>query len=130
LKWLGFERDIPRSILSASDEAMKRYFFAIAFKTALRTYQAVRGLVTPELEPLLMPQLLAVRETISEAFDVKLDTRIAIAKQRRMCVQPRHGILGCIQREKHESQVPWRVCIQLRYWILGCIQSDRHQSHV
>jgi dynein heavy chain 1, cytosolic len=84
LKWLGFEKDIPRSVLSASDEATKRYPFAIAIKTALRSYQAVRGLVTPELEPLLMPQLLAVRETISEAFDVKLDTSTAIAKKRRI----------------------------------------------
>jgi hypothetical protein len=31
-----------------------------------------------------MPQLLAVRETISEAFDVKLDTSTAIAKKRRI----------------------------------------------
>jgi dynein heavy chain 1, cytosolic len=84
LKWLGFEKDIPRSVMAASEEATKRYPFAIAIKTALRSYQAVRGLVTPELEPLLMPQLLAVRETISEAFDVKLDTSTAIAKKRRI----------------------------------------------
>ena len=31
-----------------------------------------------------MPQLLAVRETISEAFDVKLDTSTAVAKKRRI----------------------------------------------
>ena len=64
LKWLGFEKDIPRSVLTVSEEAAKRYPFAIAIKTALRSYRAVRGLVTPEWEPLLMPQLL---ESISEA---------------------------------------------------------------
>ncbi|KAG7353523.1 dynein family protein [Nitzschia inconspicua] len=84
LRWLGFEKDIPRSVMAASEEATKRYPFAIAIKTALRSYQAVRGLVTSDLEPLLMPQLLAVRETISEAFDVKLDTSTAIAKKRRI----------------------------------------------
>ena len=84
LKWLGFEKDIPRSVLVTSEDSSKRYPFAIAIKTALRSYQAVRGLVTSELEPLLMPQLLAVRETISEAFDVKLDTSTAVAKKRRI----------------------------------------------
>jgi dynein heavy chain 1, cytosolic len=84
LKWLGFEKDIPQSVLVASEEASKRFPFAIAIKTALRSYQAVRGLVTSELEPLLMPQLLAVREIMSEAFDVKLDTSTSIAKKRRI----------------------------------------------
>jgi hypothetical protein len=79
LKLLGFEKDIPQSV-----EASKRFPFAIAIKTALRSYQAVRGLVTSELEPLLMPQLLAVREIMSEAFDVKLDTSTSIAKKRRI----------------------------------------------
>jgi hypothetical protein len=83
LKWLGFEKDILRSVLSASDESTKHYPFASAIKTALRSYQAVRDLVTPELEPLLMLHLLALRENISEAFDVKLDTSTAIAKKRR-----------------------------------------------
>jgi hypothetical protein len=49
LKWLGCETDIPRSVLTASEEATKRYPFAIAIKTALRSYQAVRGLVAAEL---------------------------------------------------------------------------------
>ena len=53
-------------------------------KTALRSYQAVRVLVTPELEGLVMPQLLEIREIISEAFDVKLSTSTAIAKKQRV----------------------------------------------
>jgi dynein heavy chain 1 len=84
LKFLGFEKDIPRSVITASEEAKQRYPFAVAIKTALRSYQAVRGLITPELELLLMPQLLLVREVISEGFDVKLDTSTAIAKKRRI----------------------------------------------
>ena len=84
LKWLGFERDVPRTLTMVSEEAIQRYPFAMATKTALRSYQSVRGLITPELEPLVMPQLLDVRETVSEAFDVKLDTSTAIAKKRRV----------------------------------------------
>lgn len=84
LKWLGFERDVPRTLTMVSEEAIQRYPFAIAVKTALRSYQSVRGLITPELEPLIMPQLLDVREIVSEAFDVKLDTSTAIAKKRRI----------------------------------------------
>jgi dynein heavy chain 1 len=84
LKWLGYEKDIPRSVLAASEEAKGRYAFAVAIKTSLRSYHSVRGLVAPELEPLVMPQLLEVREIISEGFDVKLETSTAISKKRRI----------------------------------------------
>ncbi|KAL3939676.1 MAG: hypothetical protein SGBAC_005637 [Bacillariaceae sp.] len=84
LKWLGFERDVPRTLTLVSEEAITRYPFAMAIKTALRSYQSVRRLISPELEPLVMPQLLDVREIVSEAFDVKLDTSKAIAKKRRI----------------------------------------------
>lgn len=84
LKWLGFEKDVPRTLTMVSEEATQRYPFAIAIKTALRSYQAVRALLSSNLEPLVMPQLLDVREIISEAFDVKLDTSTAIAKKRRI----------------------------------------------
>jgi dynein heavy chain 1 len=84
LKWLGFEKEIPRSVLTASEEAQQRYPFAVAIKTALRSYQSVRGLVTPELEPLVMPQLLDVREIISEGFDVKLKDSKKVAKKQRI----------------------------------------------
>ena len=84
LKWLGFERDVPRTLTMVSEESIGRYPFAMAIKTALRSYQSVRVLVTPELEPLVMPQLLDIRELVSEAFDVKLDTSTAIAKKRRI----------------------------------------------
>jgi len=84
LKWLGYERDIPRTLMLISDEAMARYPHAIALKTALRSYAAVRALISPELEPLVMPQLLAIRECISESFDVKLDKSTTIAKKRRV----------------------------------------------
>jgi dynein heavy chain 1 len=83
-KWLGLERDIPRTLTTVADETNDRYPFAMALKTALRSYHAVRILITPELEPLVMPQLLAIRECISNAFDVKLDTSTAISKKRRV----------------------------------------------
>ena len=84
LKWLGYEREIPRTMLLVSDEAMARYPHAVAIKTALRSYSAVRALITPELEPLVMPQLLAIRECIAESFDVKLGSSTAITKKRRV----------------------------------------------
>ena len=84
LKWLGFDKEIPRSVLGACEEANQRYPFAMAIKTALRSYQSVRGLVDPSLEPLVMPQLLDVREIISEGFEVKLDTSKAVSKKRRI----------------------------------------------
>jgi dynein heavy chain 1 len=84
LKWLGFDKEIPRSVMGACEEAKQRYPFAIAIKTALRSYQSVRGLVDPSLEPLVMPQLLDVREIVSEGFEVKLDTSKAVAKKRRI----------------------------------------------
>ena len=84
LKWLGYEKEIPRSILSACDESKTRYPFAIAIKTALRSYHSCRGLITSSLEPLVMPQLLDVREIISDGFEVKLSTSKAISKKRRI----------------------------------------------
>lgn len=41
-------------------------------------------LVTPELEPLVTPQLLEIRELISEAFDVKLSGSTAVSKKQRV----------------------------------------------
>lgn len=84
LKWLGFGKDIPRTLTMVSEEATARYPYAVAVKTALRSYQAVRVLITPELEPLVMPQLLEIRECIAEAFDVKLSSSTAVAKKRRV----------------------------------------------
>lgn len=84
LKWLGFGKDIPRTLSMVSDEAVVRYPFAVAVKTALRSYQAVRVLVTFELEPLVMPQLVEIRECVAEAFDVKLSKSTAVTKKRRV----------------------------------------------
>ena len=84
LRWLGFEKDIPRTLNLVSDESVARYPHAIAIKTALRSYTAVRALISPELEPLVMPQLLAIRECVSEGFDVKLSTSTAVSKKRRV----------------------------------------------
>ena len=84
LIWLGYEKEIPRSILTACEESKQRYPFAIAIKTALRSYHSCRTLITPSLEPLVMPQLLDVREIISDGFEVKLSTSKAISKKRRI----------------------------------------------
>eukprot|EP00522_Entomoneis_paludosa_P000277 CAMPEP_0172474334 /NCGR_PEP_ID=MMETSP1065-20121228/69303_1 /TAXON_ID=265537 /ORGANISM="Amphiprora paludosa, Strain CCMP125" /LENGTH=4205 /DNA_ID=CAMNT_0013232513 /DNA_START=82 /DNA_END=12699 /DNA_ORIENTATION=- len=84
LKWLGFGKEIPRTLTMVADESVRRYPYAVAVKTALRSYQAVRVLVSPELEGLVMPQLLEIRELVSEAFDVKLSSSTAVSKKQRV----------------------------------------------
>ena len=42
----------------------------MTLKTALRSYAAARGLVTPDLEPLVAQELQLIQESITEAFDV------------------------------------------------------------
>eukprot|EP00586_Coscinodiscus_wailesii_P014222 CAMPEP_0172510176 /NCGR_PEP_ID=MMETSP1066-20121228/226876_1 /TAXON_ID=671091 /ORGANISM="Coscinodiscus wailesii, Strain CCMP2513" /LENGTH=4214 /DNA_ID=CAMNT_0013289037 /DNA_START=123 /DNA_END=12767 /DNA_ORIENTATION=+ len=69
LKWLGHESDIPRTLSILSEEAMVRYPHAMILKSALRSYTCVRQLVTVELEPLVLPQLQDVRDSVEEAFD-------------------------------------------------------------
>jgi len=70
LMWLGYEKDVPATISILSDEALTRYPHATALKAALRSYSITRALITPELEPLVFPRLLAIRGSIEEAFDV------------------------------------------------------------
>ena len=82
LKWLGFGGDIPRTLSMVSQESMDRYPYAVTIKTALRSYQAIRVLITPELEPLVMPQLIEIRECVAEAFGVKLSSSTAGKKRR------------------------------------------------
>jgi dynein heavy chain 1 len=84
LKYLGYGKDIPKTLTTTADEAIARYPFAMAIKTALRSYQAARVFVTSELEPLLMPQMLEIRECVSETFDVKLTTSTLISKKKRI----------------------------------------------
>lgn len=43
----------------------------MALKGALRSYNVARELITPELEPLVMPQLKSIKESIAEAFGVR-----------------------------------------------------------
>lgn len=84
LKWLGFGSDIPRTLSMVSQESLERYPFAVTIKTALRSYQAIRVLITPELEPLVLPQLIEIRECVSEAFGVKLSSSTTTTKKRRI----------------------------------------------
>jgi len=84
LKWLGFGNEIPKTLDTSAAEASTRYPYAVGIKTALRSYQSVRVLVTPDLELLVMPELLNIRECISEVFDVKLATSTAVTKKQRI----------------------------------------------
>ena len=132
LKWLGFERDVPRTLTMVSEEAIQRYPFAVAIKTALRSYQSVRALVTPELEPLVMPQLLNVREIISEAFDVKLDTSKAIARKRRVRWDSRElsdwvsRLSDSVTKLEYRVEQLLRTCdkVELALEALGTVEYD------
>ena len=70
LIWLGFEKDIPRTLRSLSDEAVNRFPYAITLRSSLRSYTATRKFITPELEPLLEKEIFSIRDVISEVFDV------------------------------------------------------------
>ena len=52
----------------SSDENESRYPLAMALKDALRSYTVARELITPELQPLVMPEIQSIRESIGEAF--------------------------------------------------------------
>lgn len=84
LRWLGFGQDIPKTLTLVSEESSSRYPYAVAIKTAIRSYLAVRKFVTTELEPLVLPQLIEIRECFSEAFDAKLSSSTVVAKKRRI----------------------------------------------
>lgn len=83
LNWLGYERDVPRTLAIVSEEALGRYPNAMTIKTALRSYTVARELIPPELEPLVEPQLLAIQESVAEAFDTSLDGS-KVASRRRV----------------------------------------------
>ena len=83
LNWLGYERDVPRTLAIVSEEALGRYPHAMTVKTALRSYTVARELIPLELEPLVKPQLLAIQESVAEAFDVSLDGS-KVASRRRV----------------------------------------------
>ena len=54
----------------------------MALKGALRSYTVARELITPELEPLVMPQLKGIRESIAEAFGVSDGTNRVSSSRR------------------------------------------------
>jgi dynein heavy chain 1 len=81
LKFLGFKADIPRTLATMADEAVTRYPHAVAIQTALSSYQAARAQLTSDLAMLVKPELLKIRECVSQAFGVKLSSS---KKQRRV----------------------------------------------
>jgi len=72
LRWLGFDRDIPRTLTITADEAEARHPMVVALRGALRSYTAARELVTPELEPLVHSNIKAIRQSIEEAFGISI----------------------------------------------------------
>jgi dynein heavy chain 1 len=76
LTWLGFEKDIPRTLRSLSEEALIRFPYAISLRSSLRSYSTARKSITPEMEPLLESELFSIRDVVAEAFDVGRKSRI------------------------------------------------------
>ena len=56
----------------------------MALKSALRSYAVARELITPELEPLVLPQLKSIRESIAEAFGVPIGKTTKGSTKRRV----------------------------------------------
>ena len=56
----------------------------MALKSALRSYAVARELITPELDPLVLPQLKSIRESIAEAFGVPIDKSTKGSTKRRV----------------------------------------------
>jgi dynein heavy chain 1, cytosolic len=83
LKFLGFKADIPRTLSTMADEAVTRYPYAVAIQTAISSYQTTKSQLSEDLEMLVLPELSAVRDCVSQAFGVKLSTSTA-KKQRRV----------------------------------------------
>ena len=54
----------------------------MALKTALQSYVAARGLITPDLEPLVARELLTIQESIAEAFDATSGSSKSSTKRR------------------------------------------------
>lgn len=113
LKWLGYERDIPRTITLVSEEAMAKYPHAMALKTALCSYAAARCLITPELEPLVSQELRSIQESIMEAFDVAADGSKTTTKRRMRWNSKDIGSWVAVLNE-HVSRFEERVEILLR----------------
>lgn len=102
LKWLGFTADIPRTLLTMADEAVARYPHAIAIQTALSTYQTMRSQLSGDLESLVMPELLDIRECISQAFGVKLSS--SSSKKRRVRWQDSAELMAWVSQLVETTQ--------------------------
>ena len=127
LKWLGYEGDhVPRTLTIVSEEALGRYPFAMALKTALRSYTAVRELITPELEPLVLPQLQAVRGSISEAFDTEGRTKRRVRWGAKDVSDWVAGLTEHVSRFEERVETLLRACdkVNIALDLLGKVQYD------
>jgi dynein heavy chain 1, cytosolic len=73
LQWLGLHTPesslrVLTKVKELADTSAARYPAAVALQSALRTYSLARSCVTAVMEPLLVPQLKAVRQTVGRAF--------------------------------------------------------------
>lgn len=85
----------------------------MALKIALQSYAAARGLVSPELEPLVAREIVAIKECIAEAFDATL--RQSKSSTKRRIRWDSNGLANWIAiLNEHVSQFEERVEILLR----------------
>jgi Dynein heavy chain, N-terminal region 1 len=73
LQWLGLHTPessvrVLTQVKKLADTSAARYPAAVALQSALRTYSLARSCITAAMEPLLVPQLRAVRQTVGRAF--------------------------------------------------------------
>lgn len=87
--------------------------FLVTLKTALRSYAAARGLVTPDLEPLVAQELQLIRESMAEAFDVSTGSSKQTTRHRVRWDSKDIGSWVAVLNE-HVSRFEERVEILLR----------------
>jgi dynein heavy chain 1, cytosolic len=73
LQWLGLHTPessvrVLTQVKKLADTSAARYPAAVALQSALRTYSLARSCISAAMEPLLVPQLRAVRQTVGRAF--------------------------------------------------------------
>mmetsp|Transcript_17192 Transcript_17192/g.32539 ORF Transcript_17192/g.32539 Transcript_17192/m.32539 type:complete len:4250 (-) Transcript_17192:45-12794(-) len=134
LEWMGFERDIPRTLTLASQENLVRYPYAMALRAALRSYSVAREFITPELEPLVKSHLCSIRDSIAEAFGVTLDGNSRPSSTQRIRWGTKElgvwvaGLTELVTRFEERVEILSQVCQKVEACLdaLGEIKYDHH----
>jgi dynein heavy chain 1 len=107
----------------------------MALKGALRSYTVARELITPELEPLVMPQLRSIRESVAEAFGVSSDGTNRVSSSRRVRWDGKEiaewvaGLTELVSRFEERVETLLHACesVDTQLNLLSQMEYDREQ---